>query len=204
MSSKQTENECGLLGDQWEADHNLRLIRLFNHYRHDWMNEIQLVFGYVKLKKYDKLEALLENIKARVQQESHISKLGVPELIVYLFSVQAEFKELKLEIDMDHEIHLNELPMDCEEVGRLLIALIEAFKNHARIHGDNEHDLRIKLIQAVDKLQVDCAYQGIAVSDPLLSVLKQVKQQIGPHMTWKTNQRDGLSVMVSIEVLLNI
>jgi hypothetical protein len=183
---KQTENECNLLDEHWEADHNLRLIHLFNHYRHDWMNEIQLVYGYVKLKKYDKLEALMETIRTKVQHESHISKLGVPELVVYLFSSQAGEKELKLDVEMKQEIHLNELQIAGEE-----------FK-------DCEHGLHIKLAQRSEMLQVDCTYKGELTGDQLLPCLEWIKLQLGANMTWKTNQWDGNLIRLSVEVPLNI
>lgn len=201
---KQTKNECSLLDEHWEVDHNLRLIHLFNHYRHDWMNEIQLVYGYVKLKKYDKLEALMENIVVKVQHETNISKLGIPELIVYLFSSQAGEKELKLEVEMKQEIHLNELTMAGKIFSRLLMNIIDAFKNVAKQYKDSEHGLHIKLAQTSKMLQVDCTYQGELTGDQLLPDLEPIKLQLGANMTWKTNQRDGKLIRLSLEVPLNI
>jgi hypothetical protein len=201
---KQTENECNLLDEHWEADHNLRLIHLFNHYRHDWMNEIQLVYGYVKLKKYDKLEALMETIRTKVQYESHISKLGVPELVVYLFSSQAGEKELKLDVEMKQEIHLNELLIAGEEFSRLLMNIIDAFKKIAKQYKDCEHGLHIKLAQTSEMLQVDCTYKGELTGDQLLPCLEWIKLQLGANMTWKTNQWDGNLIRLSVEVPLNI
>jgi stage 0 sporulation protein B (sporulation initiation phosphotransferase) len=201
---KQTEDECVLLDGPGEANHNLRLIHLFNHYRHDWMNEIQLLYGYVKLKKYDKLEALMENIKTKVQHESYISKLGIPELVVYIFSSQTGEKELKLEVEMDQEIHLNELPVAGKIFSRLLMDIINAFKKAAKQCEDSGHGLRVKLAQTSDMLQVDCAYEGELTGEQLLPGLERVMLQMGANMTWKTNQRDGDLIGLSVEVPLNI
>ncbi len=33
------------------SEQDLLVLRLFNHYRHDWMNDIQILMGYVQLKK---------------------------------------------------------------------------------------------------------------------------------------------------------
>ncbi|MCU6793401.1 Spo0B domain-containing protein [Paenibacillus sp. WQ 127069] len=202
--SNQSENGAFLMGDERESDQDLRLIRLFNHYRHDWMNEIQLIFGYVKLRKYDKLESLIQNIKVKVQRESNVSKLGVPELIMYVFSVQAEVKELKLEVEMEHEIHLNELLIDCKELTRLLIAVIEVFKEHAVVHHEHEYGLQLKLTQTVGKLTIDGHYQCDKTGNQLLPALERVRLQSDMNMTWKTNQWDGHSIGVSIELPLNI
>ncbi|SFK69624.1 Sensor_kinase_SpoOB-type, alpha-helical domain [Paenibacillus sp. 1_12] len=200
----QCENGAILMGDDREFDQDLRLIRLFNHYRHDWMNEIQLIFGYVKLRKYEKLESLMHTIKLKVQRESNISKLGVPELIVYIFSVQAEVKELKLEVEMEHEIHLNELSFDCKRLTQLLIAVIEVFKEHAVAHHEHEHSLLLKLTQTVGELIINVNYQCDKACDQLLAALERVRLQSEMNMTLKTNQWDGHSIAVNIELPLNI
>lgn len=60
------------------------VLELMNHQRHDWMNDLQLVYGYVRLKKFDKLPECVETIKERMAEESRIAKLGVPELVMFL------------------------------------------------------------------------------------------------------------------------
>jgi hypothetical protein len=185
-----------------EMDVNLRIIRLFNLYRHDWMNEIQLLFGYVKLKKYDKLEGLMENIKVRVQRESYISKLGAPELIVYLFSFQNEVKELILDIEMEQEIHLNKLGLDSGIFGNKVMALIEAFKVNACHRSDREHSLKLGLVQASDRLEVICKYEGMIQNSLLLPALERVKVESDLTWKWKINQRDESYMTVHMEVPL--
>jgi stage 0 sporulation protein B (sporulation initiation phosphotransferase) len=199
---KHIDSEHALSDYKLDMDVNLRMIRLFDQYRHDWMNEIQLLFGYVKLKKYDKLEGLMENIRVKVQRESYISKLGTPELIVYLFSFQAEVKELILEIEMEQEINLNKLQFDCDRFCRMLIALIEAFKRNASHHTDGEHGLSLRLAQVSDRLEVRCTYQGDMENNLLQPALEQVKLRQGHTWEWKINQRDEHCLIVNVEVPL--
>lgn len=56
-------------------------IRMLNHHRHDWMNELQILYGYIQLGKLDKSVACVERIKERMALESKISKLGIPSLV---------------------------------------------------------------------------------------------------------------------------
>ncbi|MFH5182245.1 Spo0B domain-containing protein [Paenibacillus sp. TAB 01] len=144
----------------WETEQYLRMISLFNHYRHDWMNEIQLLFGYIKLKKYDKLDGLMEKIRVKVQTESLVAKLGVPELVVYLFSFQTEAKNLLLDVHMEQEIHLNELFADAEGIGHMLIAVMELLKSQAVKHPDNEYRMTLRLGAENDALKADFRYEG--------------------------------------------
>ncbi|UUZ84411.1 Spo0B domain-containing protein [Paenibacillus sp. P26] len=119
-------------GKRDEVDPDGRVLRLFNHYRHDWMNDIQILFGYVKLKKYDKLLDLMEKINEKVRQESYISKLGLPSLIVRLLSFQAEVKEPQLVLRMDEEIRMQDMK-HADQAAEFLLAILECFRCEAKI-----------------------------------------------------------------------
>ncbi|EGG34140.1 Spo0B domain-containing protein [Paenibacillus sp. HGF5] len=56
-------------------------IQMLNHHRHDWMNELQILYGYIQLGKLDKTVGSVERIKDRMATESRISKLGIPSLV---------------------------------------------------------------------------------------------------------------------------
>ncbi|MDO3681733.1 Spo0B domain-containing protein [Paenibacillus ehimensis] len=140
-------------------DSDLRLLRLFNHYRHDWMNDIQILMGYVQLKKYDKLLPLMEKIKEKVRQESYVSKLGIPSLIVYLLTFQAEVKELRLEIALEEEIHLQEL-MEPQEAADAVMAMLACFREEAGDSKDEENVLELRLVRTKDRLKLTACYEG--------------------------------------------
>ena len=60
-------------------------IQMLNHHRHDWMNELQILYGYIQLGKLDKTVGSVERIKDRMATESRISKLGIPSLVLFTF-----------------------------------------------------------------------------------------------------------------------
>ncbi|MCZ8519078.1 MULTISPECIES: Spo0B domain-containing protein [Paenibacillus] len=143
------------------ADPDGRLLRLFNHYRHDWMNDIQILMAYVQLKKYDKLPPLMEKIKEKVRQEGYVSKLGIPSLIVYLLSFQSEVKELELEISMNEEIRLPEL-REPVAAAAALVRSLEGFKEEARDFTDGQGllDLQFNRREGDSFLTVTLQYEG--------------------------------------------
>lgn len=141
------------------SDADLRMLKLFNHYRHDWMNDIQILFGYVKLKKYDKLLELMEKIKGKVQQESYISKLGVPSLIMALLSFQCEVKELKLMIEMDHEFSIAEHTY-APYVEGWILGLLSVYREEASLITEEQHELTLRLTLKEEALQVRAEYSG--------------------------------------------
>ncbi|WP_159881166.1 Spo0B domain-containing protein [Paenibacillus puerhi] len=142
------------------SEQDLRTLRLFNHYRHDWMNDIQVLMGYVQLKKYDKLPGMMEKIKDKVQQESLISKLGIPSLILFILAFQAEVKELRLEIRMNEEIRLDELP-GRGDVASGIQRLLEGFRAEAASSPYSD-DNRLELVWTKGDriLRLDIGYTG--------------------------------------------
>lgn len=52
--------------------------------RHDWLNHIQVIAGYLSLKQHDRLRAYLTHVQSEVEQESRICHLGYPPLSRYL------------------------------------------------------------------------------------------------------------------------
>ncbi|MBO0994074.1 Spo0B C-terminal domain-containing protein [Bacillus sp. SD088] len=54
-------------------------LTLLQHARHDWLNRIQLIKGYLALGKTEEAERVIEEIVLESQQETKLTKLGLPE-----------------------------------------------------------------------------------------------------------------------------
>lgn len=76
-------------------------ISVLNHHRHDWMNDLQVLYGYIRLGKNDKSIQTVERIKERMTEESKISKLGVPSLIFYLQSYRISGSLVVLSVEVE-------------------------------------------------------------------------------------------------------
>ena len=197
------QSPAAAAAEDGDSEQNLRFIRLLNHYRHDWMNEIQVLFGYVKLKKYDKLESLMEKIKHKVQIESYVAKLGIPDLIVYLLAYQTEVREITLSIIMKQEIHLDELPVDPHRIYVMVREVMETFKHNARLAAEGEHALELHLLQEKDALLVRFVYQGDVKEASLMQSLQRIRQASVPGEAWEAVQVKESEAAVSILLSLN-
>jgi len=89
----------------------LKSIRTMNHHRHDWMNDLQIISGYIQLKKHDKLVRSVERIRDRMHAESKVAKLGIPTLVLFFQSFRTTCNEIQLEIDIVDELNLAEIPL---------------------------------------------------------------------------------------------
>lgn len=98
-----------------------------SHHRHDWMNDLQILYGYIQLRKYDKLAACVERIKERMLIESKISRLGIPSLTFYLQSFRELNSNVQLTVLIEGDLQLDAL---CSEQGseHLTSAIVETIR----------------------------------------------------------------------------
>lgn len=114
-----------------------QILQAISLQRHEWMNDIQLLFGYVQMKKWDKLKDHVEWIKEKAAQESKLFKLGVPHLIVYLYTFEAASGTMKLEVELEQEIHLDELDLDVAPVAASILKVVDLFARSSSAGSDN-------------------------------------------------------------------
>lgn len=83
-------------------------IRTLNHHRHDWMNDLQVLYGYIQLGKPDKTVQTVERIKERIALDSLIAKLGIPSLVFYIQSFRTHSTSMELLVQMDEGMSLED------------------------------------------------------------------------------------------------
>jgi stage 0 sporulation protein B (sporulation initiation phosphotransferase) len=147
-------------------------IRTLNHHRHDWMNDLQVVYGYIRLKKLDKTVEYVEKISARMAVESQISKLGVTSLISYIQSFRTFSNTLELQVVINGDIYLNELTADADQIAHTLIQTINAYRFAVKPDYSGTAVLRMELSLDQDALYAAFYYDGELMNE------QQWKQKI--------------------------
>lgn len=136
-------------------------VQTINHLRHDWMNDVQVLYGYLKLKKYDKMRDYMESLKEKMSRESGISRLGIPALVVYLQSFRVRSRSIQLDVELEPELQLAALPVDPQRVTNAIITLMEVFIRQAGSRADGElNELVLKLAVRERLLAVGFEYSG--------------------------------------------
>ena len=76
--------------DEWN------ILQILRHSRHDWLNVIQLIKGNLALKKYDRIEEIIQEVVNQTQNESKLSNLKIPnfanEFLVFNWENGNHFK----------------------------------------------------------------------------------------------------------------
>lgn len=135
-------------------------IKTLGHHRHDWMNDLQVVYGYIRLKKLDKTIEYVEKISERMAAESQIGKLGVPSLISFIQSFRTHSTTLELQVVIKDDINLNEITADAEQIAETIIHTINAYRFAAKPGYGQPAVLRLELSTDEDALFAAFYYDG--------------------------------------------
>lgn len=168
-------------------------LELMNHQRHDWMNDLQLVYGYVRLKKFDKLPECVETIKERMTEESRIAKLGVPELVMFLMQQRLSGSVMPLRIEIPEPVELNrmDLSVDPCKLAESVIASVQAFRFAAKAHNDGMNPLSVEFAKEDGRLVIRYQYEGILLNpDEVESKLKHIASVGGLRLEQSSAQQN--------------
>lgn len=141
---------------QWSA------IELMNHQRHDWMNDLQLLYGYVRLKKYDKLPECVETIKARMAEESRIAKLGIPELVMFLMQQRTSGGTMPLDVIIPEPVELDRLNLevDTSRLADVIMETVQTFRFAPKAQMDTFSPLQLAFVREPNRLVIRYRYEG--------------------------------------------
>lgn len=85
-----------------------KLFQIFRKVRHDFQNNLQIIYGMIQLSKYDSALKYIMNIKKSDESISLICNLSEPKLICYLLELVFLFRERDINITV--KINCDETP----------------------------------------------------------------------------------------------
>lgn len=137
-------------------------IQMLNHHRHDWMNELQILYGYIQLGKLDKTVASVERIRDRMATESRISKLGIPSLVFYLHSYRSFSSNLQLDVEVVDQVQLEDKvsPQAAESITEAIIQTVRAFQLSGKASWGEARQLTLTFMQQEHELIVWAQGEG--------------------------------------------
>jgi len=157
MTSRKWKNRSTRM-----LDHaRLSAIRTLSHHRHDWMNDLQIMYGYLRLNKPDRAAEIVDRIRARMDNDSRISGLGHAELSMFLLSHRTMSDQMRLEVNVQEGLSLDKLPLNVDRLAASLIGLVRLFQFRAASSSRGvDNVLRLTLAQSDDALRVELEFEG--------------------------------------------
>lgn len=135
-------------------------IKTLTHHRHDWMNDLQVLYGYIRMNKPDKVSHFVERIRDRMAMESVYSKLGEPALVFYIQSLRTFSSVFHADVRVEGEVNLSQLPVDASKLSHTIIGLMELYRHDAETTKGDPVQLRVVLRRDEDGVTLEFEYDG--------------------------------------------
>lgn len=169
---------------------HLTALETLSHHRHDWMNEMQILYGYLRLGKPDKAVAVVERIRARMERDSRISRLGVPRLASYLLSFPAVCDTIRLEVEVEEGFGVRGVGPRADRLTTAVIGLVNAVRIRAATSIEEENVLQLHFHSDERTVTLDMTYEGrLAAMDGLRADIERLLDGCG-YLTEMETERD--------------
>lgn len=165
--------------EEAELHHQQELLHIVHHLRHDWMNDVQIMYSYTQLQKYDKLHTAMDKINMKLQRESLLSKLGDPGIISFIYAYRVNRQApFSLEVELEKEIQLRHVDPSPGLVGTQIKEWILCFGEAALQPNKEELNfLNLEMDVEEGELLLDFIYRGDYEKAKLQQILEQKRSR---------------------------
>ncbi|WP_182200467.1 Spo0B domain-containing protein [Paraliobacillus salinarum] len=146
------------------------VMKLLRHYRHDWMNELQIILGYAQMGKLDKVEEKIKSSVEIAEKERELQRLPLPKTALRIIQLKCYYENFRIDFLIQQE---GTISADDDQLVTQLDQLMNYFVEHSikttLYHGT------IKLHQAKDS-QLQLSFD---ISDEFLereNLLKKISK----------------------------
>ncbi|ADU29746.1 sporulation initiation phosphotransferase B [Evansella cellulosilytica] len=131
------------------------VVEVLRHYRHDWLNKLQLIKGNLDIGRLEKVDSLIDDVIRQTKNESHLSNMNVKHLATRLLTFNWEEHPFVLHFEVINGKE-NWQPAETK-VMSILEALFTFFNEHAKQGYDNQLYLTLKDLNGIE-IEID--YHG--------------------------------------------
>ena len=135
------------MGDEWKliTHQTEELLEVLNRQRHDWLNHVQILLGYLHLNRTEQSEAHLRRIAEMAMQESMIARLNNSLLSVFFLTFNALNKEMLLEVEVSEQVDLSRIVLDEQALFQLISELLCTVNDHVSTDGYEQASMQVSL-----------------------------------------------------------
>jgi len=155
----------------------LDVTTILQHYRHDLMNRLQIVQGYVNMGKLDKVESKLDEILDYYNEERKLMGLNVPAFMLWIIQFNSKYENFRLTYKIYPEYKsLYDYDSNLLENSEHIITCLNNFLDHEILY---ELHLEVREVKEIDKMEISFFLEGksnIEVHD-LETINKKMKKK---------------------------
>lgn len=146
--------------------------------RHDLMNDLQVLLGYIQLNKQEKVKAHVEHMALRLQEDSAIAKLDDSRLISSLYAFRAGAHQVKLRMDIEHDLSLPAFGERGRLAAKAIAALVPCWEASSRAGQADEAALTVSVARKDGRLRIAFDYENVYEQEMLEGRLQRGLEQL--------------------------
>lgn len=155
-------------------------LHTLNHYRHDILNELQLVKGYLSLNKIEKAQKCIDHIVIRANEDTQVCQIGAPNLVYFLLNQRMTQQKMRVDIDLDvlkqHMLIMTRMGDDILSIIQGIIGSLEKI-----CQEQMENDLLIVFEGSGEQLCLVLEFDGFCHEEANMHSLDAALKQIHPE-----------------------
>jgi len=115
---------------------NDEVVQIFQHYRHDLLNRLQVIKGYASMKKIDHVNEKLNELIEDFNDERKLMSLNTPNLLLWLLQFDSFYENIR----MTYKIHIENqclahLDNQLMEKSKAVVQIIKSFGEHTELYS---------------------------------------------------------------------
>lgn len=162
---------------------------LLSHYRHDWMNQLQILHGYASMGKVDKVQEKLQGVIQEAHEESKLMKLQSPHFALWVIQFNTQFKQFRLTYNIERQHNLASYDQDLMVNSQKVVHIFKEFINPLKLYmvtltisGQDKPEIMLSFEGEVDNEE---GLLGQLEDQSYLEDVQAVESDNGPARTMK-------------------
>lgn len=169
------------------------VLDVLRHYRHDWMNQLQLIYGYASMDKMDKVKEKVQEVLESSKEESKLLGLKAPTFAMWAIRFNSIYNQFRLSYHIEAAHDLSSNDEELVTVCHSLMQLMDDYKDPTKLY-------QVKLIVDGDNsCMITIWFEGnFQNQEQLISQLKNKSFLKKVHEAERDNEKQ-----LSVQLLLN-
>ncbi|WP_173916016.1 Spo0B domain-containing protein [Halobacillus sp. Marseille-Q1614] len=148
---------------------NQEVVHLLRHKRHDWMNQMQLIQGYVAMGKMDRLQHQVNQVITEAEEERKLLNTSAYEFSLWLLTFNWEYERFRITYWVNTEVDLSRHDRKLLACAQRMLAILDEHSHSEELY---EGTLEIHQGNASEQVKLSWNWSG-AFSDNVIAELKK-------------------------------
>lgn len=125
------------------VDNKGNIINILSHSRHDWLNRIQLIQGYLSLNDIEKVNELIHTFTEESKKETAVSNLAMDSFVSYILTFNWENHPIMLDYEVEGSVR--KLAMYDKEMYGFTKGFFEMLENQVEMFVENQMTITFEI-----------------------------------------------------------